>query len=464
MFKFSTLRRLSPLLFCTLLVGPLFAQAQKQVVYDSLFLRKIYDLALENGEAYENLRSLCKDVGPRLTGSPEAEMAVIWGEEVLNRYGFDLVYKQAFKAPLWQRGSRESGWLIQEDSTPYKLKLLALGFSPPTKGTLDAEVIEVQDLDALKQLNEKEVEGKVVFINQAFDQKHIYTFEAYGGCFDMRWEGAGMAAQKGALACIIRSLAQQSDHHPHTGTLNQSSPELVPAAAISTRDADYLQSCLKKGKVRVRLDMDCGLKGETTSHNVIAELKGHSPSIISFGGHLDSWDVGEGAHDDGAGIVHCIEAMRILKALNYKPRHTLRCVLFMNEESGNFGGKKYAEQALALGEQHMAAIETDRGGFMPVGFDVRGNQKQLALLRSFSKALKPYRLFKFDFGYGGVDIGPLFDAYPKMLQLGMNVVSQQYFDYHHAETDVFEAVNRRELELGAAAMAAMVYMLDQNLP
>jgi acetylornithine deacetylase/succinyl-diaminopimelate desuccinylase-like protein len=211
--------------------------------------------------------------------------------------------------------------------------------------------------------------------------------------------------------------------------------------------------------------MNCRKLEDKLSHNVIAEMTGKTnpDEIITFGGHLDSWDVGEGAHDDGAGVIHSLEALRIFKKLNYQPNRTLRVVFFMNEENGNMGGKTYAKEAKATGEKHVAAIESDRGGFSPRGFSCDGDQKYIDLIQRFSAILKPYELHKFEKGYGGVDIGPLKDEFEGIPLFGFVPDSQRYFDFHHNANDVFENVNKRELELGAASMAAFIYLLDKNL-
>ncbi len=431
---------------------------------DSTFIRKIYDEALENGECYENLRSLCKDIGSRLTGSAQADMAVIWGEKLLNSYGFDNVYLQKITVPHWERGTTEAGWIEDENGNVHKLNILALGGSIATDGLINAEVIAFDNLEALKEADPNSVKDKIVFLKEAFNQKYIKTFKAYGACYPLRGDGAKEAGNLGAKAIVIRSLASSTDEHPHTGSMHyDDTKKKIPAAAISTKDADLLNDWLTKGKVTLSMEMDCKLLLNKTSYNVIGEMNGKDEKVITWGGHLDSWDVGEGAHDDGAGIVHSIEALRILKKLGYQPNHKLRCVLFMNEENGNMGGKTYATWCKENKEKHIAAIESDRGGFLPTGFDIKGNEKQVKFVQQFKKLLYDFQLFKFDKGYSGVDIGPLMKEYPDMLQLGMTINSQEYFDYHHSEADVFEAVNKRELELGAAAMATMVYLLDKNL-
>jgi carboxypeptidase Q len=431
---------------------------------DSTFIRKIYDEALEKGQAYDNLRSLCKDIGARITGSAEAEMAIKWGEKLLNSYHFDKVYLQEIEVPHWERGTKEAAWITNEKGDLIKLNIIALGGSVSTNGTLTGEIIEFANIEILKKADPKTIKDKIVFLSEPFDQKFIRTFQAYGACYPQRGDGALEAGKMGAKAVVIRSLASSDDDHPHTGTMHYDSVGTkIPAAAISTNHSKLLSQWAKNGKVMLTMEMDCKTFPNVKSYNVIAEMNGKDNKIITWGGHLDSWDVGEGAHDDGAGIVHSIEALRILKSLGYKPHHKLRCVLFMNEENGNFGGKSYAKQAKEKKEEHICAIESDRGGFLPTGFDTRGTDEQVKMVQQFKELLYDFQLFKFDKGYSGVDIGPLMDEYPEMVQLGMTINSQRYFDYHHAETDVFESVNKRELELGAAAMATMIYLMDKNL-
>ena len=432
---------------------------------DFQFIRKIYDEALVNGQAYKNLRSLCKDIGARITGSAEATMAINWGKKVLDGYGFDDVFLEEIEVPHWERGTTESAWIENEEGDVYKLHILALGGSVGTNGLMEGEVVMVETVEEMKKMGKEKFEGKIIFFNQPFDQKLIHTFQAYGACVAQRHVGPLEAGRYNAKAVIIRSLSSVTDDHPHTGsTKYEEGVDSIPGAAISTKDADLLKEWVQKGKVTLKLEMDCRQYENVKSHNVIAEMKGNVDNkIITFGGHLDSWDVGEGAHDDGAGIVHCIEALRILKTLGYEPRHTLRCVLFMNEENGNFGGKNYAKWCKDRNEEHLAALESDRGGFLPIGFDIWGSDEQVKEIQGYASVMKEFELYKFNPGYSGVDIRPLKDYYPDMIQLGMTINSQRYFDYHHSELDVFETVNKRELHLGAAAMAAMVYLLDKNL-
>ena len=439
-----------------------YAQSQE----DSVFIRKVYDMALSEGHSYENLRSLCKDIGARITGSAEAEMAVVWGKKKMESYGFDKVYLQEITVPHWERGTKEAGWYIDADGAMKRVNLLALGGSIGTEGLLKGQLIEFKTLDALKSANPKDVNGKIVFINQPMDEKQINTFKAYGGCYPIRGNGAVEAASKGAKAVIIRSLGLPVDEHPHTGSMHYAdSISKIPAAAVSTADADLISLLLQSEKLSFVLEMDCRDYPDVTSYNVIGELTGSEKKdeIITLGGHLDSWDTGEGAHDDGAGIVHSLEAFRVLKEMGYKPKHTLRVVFFMNEENGNRGGKSYAQIVSEAGEKHVAAVESDRGGFTPRGFHCDGNLDQVKQLQAFEENFKPYDLHVFEKGYGGVDISPLKDYYENIPLFGFVPDSQRYFDFHHAPSDVFENVNKRELELGCAAIASFIYLLDKYL-
>tara|TARA_B100000508_G_scaffold85763_1_gene66710 strand:- start:15805 stop:17199 length:1395 start_codon:yes stop_codon:yes gene_type:complete len=459
----------TPLVFALLMISGI-SSAQDKIEFneDSTFIRAIFDEALVRGEAYENLRSLCKDVGPRLTGSASAEVAIHWGVQRLQNYGFDTVYKQEIQVPHWERGTTEQGWFKTPEGELNKVNLLALGGSIGTEGVLESEIIMFKDRDALLAADQSEIEGKIVFIAQPMNQKLINTFRAYGGCYPVRGHGAADAGKKGAVGVIIRSLSISEHEHAHTGTMRyEDGVTKIPAAAISTKDATKLEKMITESDEPFRfvMEMDCQKYPDMTSYNVIAEIKGaeNPEQIITVGGHLDSWDVGEGAHDDGAGIVHSMEALRILKELNYQPKNTLRVVFFMNEENGNKGGKSYAKYAKESGQKHIAAIESDRGGFAPRGFDVDGSSEHLELLQSFTKLLKPYYLHHFEKGYGGVDIGPLKDEFDSIALYGFVPDSQRYFDFHHNHNDVFENVNKRELHMGAGSICSLIYLLDKYL-
>ncbi|MFM7595629.1 MAG: M20/M25/M40 family metallo-hydrolase [Flavobacteriales bacterium] len=431
---------------------------------DSVFIRKIYDEALLRGRAYEDLRSLCKDIGPRLSGSAEAAMAIRWSEQRMQTYGFDKVYLEPIMVPHWERGNPETAWITLPNGSIEKLTLCALGGSISTNGIMEGEVVLFNHLDDLIAAKRNVVEGKIIFINQPMNAAEIQTFKAYGACYPIRGNGAIEGGKLGAKAVIIRSLGLPSDDFPHTGSMKYvDSIQKIPAAALSTADSDYLAELLsKKLRIKLTLEMDCRNFPDEPSFNVIGELKGtkNPNEIITIGGHLDSWDQGEGAHDDGAGVIHCLEALRILKTLGYKPKHTLRVVFFMNEENGNMGGKSYAKWVKEQHETHIAALESDRGGFTPRGFGCDGNDTVFKQFKALESLFKPYDLHLWEKGGGGVDIGPLKNEFNDITLFGFIPDSQRYFDVHHADSDVFESVNKRELELGAASISAFLYLLD----
>lgn len=432
---------------------------------DSLLIRSIYDEALTNSVSYEWLETLCKKIGSRLSGSDEAAKAVAFTKQIMENEKFDTVYLQEVMVPHWVRGSKESCVLSSEKLSTIKLSACALGNSIGTEGKdLSAEIVIVNDFKELALLGEKNIKGKMVFFNKAFDEKLINTFGAYGGCVSYRFNGAVEAAKYGAVAVLVRSMSHENDPHPHTGSMGyQTDYAQIPGMAISTKDAEKLVQYLKTdSKLKITINMDCKMYGEVLSYNVIGEIKGSKKpnEIIAVGGHLDSWDKGEGAHDDGAGCMHSIEALRILKIIGYQPERTLRVVLFMNEENGLKGALKYAEIAQKSGQINFAAIESDRGGFTPRGFTFDTNdEKKLATFKSFRKHLEPYGLHFFEKGGSGADVGQL-------KSLGTNLFgfipdSQRYFNHHHAETDNFETVNKRELQLGSASIASLIYLLDK---
>jgi hypothetical protein len=362
------------------------------------------------------------------------------------------------KVPHWVRGDMEKAGV---NGKPMSIK--TLGGSVSSNGRIEAEVIEVQNFEELEKLGEEGIIGKIVFFNRPFDRKLISTGDAYGGCVNQRWDGASKAAIFGAVGVFVRSLSHKKDNHAHAGSMGyEEGVKKIPSVALSVEDAEMLSDLLKnKPKSIAYLNVNSQTFPDKDSYNVIAEITGSAEpdKIITFGGHLDSWDVGEGAHDDGAGVVHSIEALRIIKATGYTPRYTLRCVLFMNEENGNNGGKTYAAVAKEKGEIHMAALESDAGGFVPRGFTMDGTSEQVKQMQSWESLLEPYKLHIFKKGWGGVDIGPLKSQNVPLI--GLRPDDQRYFDHHHSDTDVFENVHQRELELGSASFAAMIYLVDK---
>ena len=435
------------------------AQAQ-----DSKTIRTIYDLALTQSEAYENLRVLCKDIGHRLSGSEEADSAVAWGQRVLEKLELDTIYLQEITVPHWERGRKEKAYFYNEKGKKM-LDVCALGGSVSTgmNQFIKGDVLEVKSLDEVNNLSDSLVKGKIIFYNRPMDPKKISTFSAYGSCVDQRYSGAIEAAKKGAIAVVVRSMNVRQDDFPHTGSMAyEEGVDSIPAFAISTNGADYLsENVTKYGNLELNLKSFCKSYPDKISHNVIGEIKGSEfpDEYITVGGHLDSWDVGEGAHDDGAGVVQSIEALHLLNLMNIKPKHSIRVVLFMNEENGNRGGKHYAERAAAKNEKHLMALESDRGGFSPRGFSVNGTEKQLNGIKEWIDLFEPYGIHEFKMGFAGVDINPLEDG--RICLIGLSPDSQRYFDHHHSDNDVFEEVNKRELVLGAASMTSLVYLIDK---
>ena len=434
---------------------------------DSLMIKRISDEILLNGKAYSNLYTLCKTVGQRLSGSAGMYKGEQWGLKVLKEAGAENVYLQECMVPHWVRGKKEEAkFRTGKRSADPVFNILAIGNSVGTgeKGVL-APVIEVKNFDELNRRKD-EVKGKIVFFNYPFNKTLLRG--AYGDAVRYRGGGASAAAKYGALAVIVRSVTAAYDDNPHTGALryNDSFPK-IPAVAISTKGADALSGYLKgiyaTGNFYLRTN--CQMLADTVGHNVIGEVKGTEfpDEIITIGGHLDSWDPAEGASDDGTGLVQSIEILRAFKAIGYKPKHTIRIVLFANEENGGKGADKYAEAAKANHEKHIMAMESDGGSEYPRGFSCGMTKDQFAKVDSWRKYFEPFDAAKFSFGEGaggGADIGPL-QTHFKTPQFGLSTTGQRYFDMHHSAIDVFEKVNAQELNLCAAVMASMVYLVDK---
>ncbi|MBC8151501.1 MAG: M20/M25/M40 family metallo-hydrolase [Bacteroidetes bacterium] len=429
---------------------------------DSLTIRKIYDEALSNGKSYEWLRYLTQQIGGRLSGSAGAQKAVDWTKQLMEQQGFDRVFLQEVIVPHWVRGAKEVAY-IQNGKQKTTVPIAALGGSVATPANgVEAQVIEVKNFPELRALGPEKVRGKIVFFNRPMDPTKLVTFDAYGGAVEQRANGATEAAKLGAIGAIVRSMGLAQDDYPHTGGMRYGTGvPLIPTAAISTNAANLLsKSLIENPSLTFYFKQSCEMLPDAKSYNVVGEIKGSEKSdeIIVVGGHLDSWDLAQGAHDDGTGCVQSIEVLRILKALGIKPKRTIRAVMFMNEENGLRGGIKYADLAKVNNEKHMAAIESDAGGFTPRGFGIVGTPQQKDKVIQWKSLLAPYGLHEIGPGGGGADIGPL--ASSGTVLFGFRPDSQRYFDFHHTAADRFEGVNKRELELGGASMAALVYLLD----
>jgi hypothetical protein len=436
---------------------------------DSALIRRLADTILTDSRAYGNLRTLTKTVGGRLSGSPGFYKAEKWGQAALTAARADRVWMQECMVPHWVRGGKDSAnfWVGQGElvmDQPMGLDVLALGNSIGTgpKG-ISAPVVMIHDFAELERRKD-ELKGKIVFYCYRFNPLFIETFRAYGDAVRYRGSGASRAAKYGVVAVLVRSMSSSVDNVPHTGALmyNDSFPK-IPAVAVGLQDADMMEAWMNhKGTFKAFIRTGGQMLPDTLAHNVIGELKGseYPDQYITVGGHLDSWDPAEGAQDDGAGCVQSIEVLRALKAIGYQPKHTIRVVLFANEENGGRGGKKYAEAAKENREQHLLGLESDAGGFTPRSFQLSLSPDSLAALAPWVKLLEPYGVYTLEHGGGGSDTNPLGPAVGAVVG-ELRPDSQRYFDYHHARTDVLENVNKRELELGAVNMAALIYLVDK---
>jgi carboxypeptidase Q len=451
----------SLLLFFLVSTTRTFSQSVAATAEDSALIRRLADTILTDGKAYGNLRVLTKTIGARLSGSAGFYKGEKWGQAALQDAAAEKVWLQECMVPHWVRGGKDTAILNGHDP----LDILALGNSVGTgPAGITAPVILIHDFDELERRKD-EIKGKIVFYNYKFNPLFIETFQAYSDAVRYRAVGASRAAKYGAVAMLVRSMSESVDNNPHTGALIylDSFPK-IPAAAVGLLDADRMAGVLEQpGKsATVYLRTLAQMLPDTIAHNVIGELRGSEfpDQYITVGGHLDSWDPAEGAQDDGAGMVQSIEVLRALKAIGYHPRHTIRVVLFANEENGGRGGRKYSEAAKTAGEHHLLGLESDAGGFTPRAITLSMSQDSLDRIRPWLRLLQPYGVYQFEQGGGGADVNPL------RPQLGavvgeLHPDSQRYFDYHHSRADVLENVNKRELELGTVNMAALIYLVDK---
>ena len=435
-----------------------FGQAKE----DSIQFSKISLEVLNNGKGYNDLRELTKNIGHRLSGSEAYEKSVQWAAQKLRDAGADKVWLQDVMIPVWVRG-KESLHIKTSNGSWKSLKMLSLGNSEGTGGKdISGEIIMVKSMDEYNKLSPEQVKDKILFFNYAFKQSFIETFKGYGDASKYRTTAASLTAKKGGKFAIIRSLSSAFDDVPHTGAMRyEENVSKIPAVAIGSTTADELETLLKNQKITAKLNSNCGMKGEKLSHSVIGEITGKKDqNVIVVGGHLDSWDVGEGAHDDGAGIVQSIEVLRTFKKLGIQNNHTIRVVCFANEENGVKGGIQYGKMVQEKNEKHLFAIESDAGGFAPRGIALDMDDTKRKQIQSWSKLFLPYGVYNFEERFSGTDLYPLHDMGVPAAELMPD--SQRYFDIHHTEEDTFEKVNRRELLLGAVAMTHIIYMIDKN--
>lgn len=431
---------------------------------DSQMIERIFESEKSTGQCYEELRDLCKTVGHRLSGSPQAEKAVSWAEKEMKKLGADKVFKQACMVPHWERGRPEI-CVLKRGTDPLYLNVLSLGGSVATgQNGVEAEVVMVKDYEELKNLGSSKIQGKIVFFTVVMDSTLENAFSAYGKAVSYRWKGPSEAARYGAVASVVRSMCTRTDDYPHTGTMryNDSLPK-IPCFAISTDDAKKLQIQLQSNPFdKLYLQSSCKFFPDVLSYNVIAELKGSEfpDEIITLGGHLDSWDVGEGAHDDGAGVVQCMELIYLFKLLNIIPKRTIRVVAFMNEENGGRGGKAYVDFG-NLTEKHILALESDEGAGRPLGFGISDASKRAAeKVEKWKKYFEPFGLNYWPQDGGGADIEPLVEQ-KKCASVSYIPDPEKYFYYHHSTQDIFENVDKADLENGAASIASFIWLVSE---
>lgn len=450
------------IVFFILIFNKVYSQNDKFV---NEIISDIYSVSLNDSKSYDWLEYLSKNIGPRLSGSLNAERSVKWTKKTLESIGLDSIWLQPVMVPKWVRGNFEYAFIESSPGNTINVNVCALGGSIPTPSSgIKSNVIEVKSFKELESLGKKNIKNKIVFFNRPMQKELINTFESYSNAVNQRYDGARIASKYGALAVIVRSLTLKHDYVPHTGVMSYGNIPIksrIPAMAISTNDADLLSSLLNLNpNLKFFMKQNCRNFPDVLSYNVIGEIKGSKKpnDIILIGAHLDSWDLGDGSHDDGAGVVQSMDVLRILKKINYKFNRTLRVVLFMNEENGQKGAIEYFNISKKKKTNHLIAIESDAGGFTPRGFSINTNDLKFKKILSWKKYFEKYQVHYFVRGQSGVDIEYLKNE--NNVLVGLRPDSQRYFDYHHSSSDIFETVNQRELELGTAAIASLVFLSD----
>lgn len=437
--------------------------AQQHSSSDSIMIRRIYDNALTGGKVGPNLYHLTAKIGSRITGSANAQKAVEWGKKKMEEIAPDRVYLQEVTVSHWTRGKKEQSFFISTSGKKIPMYVCALGGSIGTEGMLKAQVIEVNSWTELAGLRDKDVQGKFVFFNRAMNPKEIETFKAYLDVVDQRARGAIEAGKRGAVGALIRSMTLAIDEFPHTGAMSYD-PHVrkIPAAALSTKSADLLSQQLKHTPDLIySLKMNCVQLPDVKSYNVIGELKGsvYPDEYITVGSHIDSWDLSEGASDDGTGFVQTLEVLRLIKNQDKRPERSIRAILYMNEESGAHGAIRYAQEAKLAAETHIAVMESDAGGFTPRGFRVAGSKEVNEKIKAWKSLFIPYKVAEILPDHRGVDLVPMKDHAKALISLDCD--DQRLFDIHHSALDTYDKINIREVELGAAAMASLISLISK---
>lgn len=439
---------------------------QSDATEDSLLINSLHQQVLTDGKAYEWLEYLSTKIGHRLSGSPQLMAATTYARNLMDGLHLDNIWLQPCQVPYWIRGTKEVCRVVSSPRGNFDLSVLALGNTTGTgHAGVQGQVLKVYSLDELSKLPDSEVKDKIVFFNRAWDETLVNTFQGYGRTVDQRSRGPRLAASKGAAAVLVRSVSTGHDDEPHTGgTFFRKGDRQIPAFALGHKSSELLTQLVSKGKTEIFLQSTSEMRGTADGYNIIGEIKGREfpEEIIIVAAHIDTWDVGDGSHDDGAGCVQSLEVARLFKAINYKPKRTIRIILYTNEENGIAGALAYRDYADKSDEKHIMAIESDAGGHSPHGFFY---EAESSVEPSYTQLLNSWQYLMDTYGYvyakggSGVDIGPLKPH--KLLLMGLMPDSQRYFDYHHSHNDTFDKVNRRELHLGAAAMASIVYLVDK---
>ena len=451
------------IVICILLI--IFSCNQDNInrLSDAKVIELIFDEASQSSESYENLRYLTENYTKRLACYPQGIEAAKWTKNIMEQMNLDKVFLQKIDVMNWERGNVEIGEIrINDELITVNICALGRGIATPENG-VTAKVVEVNGLEDLARFSTDDIKGKIVFFNRPMNPNLENTFRAYGEAAGQRFTGPILAAQYGAVGAVIRSLTTSIDEYPHTGTTRKAEPgETVPAVCIATKHANLLSELLKENSdLMFHFELNCKNKPDTISYNAIGEITGSEfpDEYIIVGGHLDSWDNSPGAHDDGGGCMQSIEVLRILQKIGYKPKRSIRAVMFMDEEISQGGGREYANQARIKGENHIFAIESDKGVTKPLGFTFDASSEVIAKLSSWSELFKPYDIDVFKKGGGGVDIGPLKQDGTALC--GFQTDPTHYFDWHHSANDTFDQINRDEMQKGAAAMAALIYLVDK---
>jgi hypothetical protein len=425
--------------------------------------RKISDEIMTNGTAYNNLGELTKGIGPRFSATPGYAKAVEWAEKKFREIGINMIWRQEAKAPVWIRG-KESLQIRTGNGDWKNIRMLSFGNSEGTGGKdLVGEIVLINSTSELNAMSIGQLKDKIVFVNVPMDPKIINTSDAYLQAAKSKLISASVIAKTGAKALIIRSLTTAGDDTPHAKMIYYEPDDKVkiPALSIGVRSADELEKIVKKQKVTAKINMTAESKGDTTNPNIIAEIGGKKDSkVIVLGAQLDSWDIGEGATDDGTGVVQCIEVLRTLKALGYENNHTIRVVLYANSENGGQGREMYAAYVKKKDEKHVFALGTDAGGYSPRGFSLDMSPQRRRLVYPWKEFFLPYGVYDFDQTEAIQDISPLKKLDIPLAELVVD--TQRYFDYHHSEQDTFDKINKRELLLGAVAITQLIFMVDKN--